>query len=114
MSDNLNRLRQHLRDIELQAETQMQSRLAQAKELQAGFDPLEFDRYTRLQELTRMLAESVNDVATVQRSLQRTVEGTVRPESAVWCTVRQLAPAPGRGAPQPETSPAALTTSLCR
>ena len=76
MSDNLNRLRQHLRDIELQAETQMQSRLAQAKELQAGFDPLEFDRFTRVQELTRMMAESVNDVATVQRTLQRTVDAT--------------------------------------
>ena len=76
MSDNLNRLRQQLRDIELQAESQMQSRLAQAKELQAGFDPLEFDRFTRVQELTRMMAESVNDVATVQRTLQRTVEAT--------------------------------------
>ena len=76
MSANLNRLRQQLRDIELQAESQMQSRLAQAKELQAGFDPLEFDRFTRVQELTRMMAESVNDVATVQRTLQRTVEAT--------------------------------------
>ena len=76
MNDNLNRLRQHLRDIELQAETQMQSRLAQAKEQQGGFDPLEFDRFTRVQELTRMMAESVNDVATVQRTLQRTVEAT--------------------------------------
>ena len=76
MTDNLNRLRLQLRDIELQAETQMQSRLAQAKEVQAGFDPLEFDRFTRVQELTRMMAESVNDVATVQRTLQRTVEAT--------------------------------------
>lgn len=76
MTGNLNRLRQQLRDIELQAESQMQSRLAQAKEHQAGFDPLEFDRFTRVQELTRMMAESVNDVATVQRTLQRTVEAT--------------------------------------
>ena len=76
MSGNLNRLRQQLRDIELQAESQMQSRLAQAKEAQAGFDPLEFDRFTRVQELTRMMAESVNDVASVQRTLQRTVEAT--------------------------------------
>ncbi len=76
MTDNLNRLRQQLRDIEVQAESQMQSRLAQAKEAQAGFDPLEFDRFTRVQELTRMMAESVNDVATVQRTLQRTVEAT--------------------------------------
>ena len=75
LSGNLDRLRSQLRDIELQAESQMQSRLAQAKD-SAGFDPLEFDRFTRVQELTRMMAESVNDVATVQRSLQRTVEAT--------------------------------------
>ena len=30
-----------------------QSRLAQAKDSQQGFDPLEFDRFTRVQELTR-------------------------------------------------------------
>ena len=73
---NLDRLRSQLRDIELQAESQMQSRMAQAKDSQQNFDPLEFDRFTRVQELTRMMAESVNDVATVQRSLQRTVEAT--------------------------------------
>ncbi len=76
MDGNLNRLRQQLRDVELQAETQMQSRLAQTKDAAKGFDPLEFDRFTRVQELTRMMAESVNDVATVQRSLQHTVQGT--------------------------------------
>jgi chemosensory pili system protein ChpA (sensor histidine kinase/response regulator) len=76
LTGNLDRLRAQLRDIELQAESQMQSRLAQAKDSAAGFDPLEFDRFTRVQELTRMMAESVNDVATVQRNLQRTVEAT--------------------------------------
>lgn len=76
LTSNLERLRQQLRDIEFQAETQMQSRMEQAKDSQKGFDPLEFDRFTRVQELTRMMAESVNDVATVQRSLQRTVELT--------------------------------------
>ncbi|MES2383455.1 MAG: Hpt domain-containing protein [Pseudomonadota bacterium] len=76
LSGNLNRLRSQLRDVEMHSETQMQSRLQQAKEAQLGFDPLEFDRFTRVQELTRMMAESVNDVATVQRTLQRTVEAT--------------------------------------
>jgi len=76
LTGNLDRLRAQLRDIELQAESQMQSRLAQARDSAAGFDPLEFDRFTRVQELTRMMAESVNDVATVQRNLQRTVEAT--------------------------------------
>lgn len=76
LTDNLERLRQQLRDIELQAETQMSSRLEAAKALAQSFDPLEFDRFTRFQELTRMMAESVNDVATVQRTLQRTLEST--------------------------------------
>jgi chemosensory pili system protein ChpA (sensor histidine kinase/response regulator) len=34
------------------------------------------DRFTRFQELTRFMAESVNDVATLQRSLQRTLQST--------------------------------------
>ena len=76
LTGNLDRLRQQLRDLELQAETQMQSRLAQARDSELSFDPLEFDRFTRVQELTRMMAESVNDVATVQRNLQRAVEVT--------------------------------------
>ena len=76
LTDNLERLRQQLRDIELQAETQMSSRLEAAKHASAQFDPLEFDRFTRFQEITRMMAESVNDVATVQRSLQRTLQTT--------------------------------------
>ncbi len=75
MSANLERLRTLLRDVEVQAESQMQSRMAQAKDSDTGFDPLEFDRFTRVQELTRMMAESVNDVGTVQRNLQRTAEG---------------------------------------
>ena len=75
LSNNLERLRHQLRDMEVQAESQMQSRQQQAKDNSAEFDPLEFDRFTRVQELTRMLAESVDDVATVQRNLQRQVTG---------------------------------------
>ncbi|RZL01822.1 MAG: hybrid sensor histidine kinase/response regulator [Rubrivivax sp.] len=74
LTDNLGRLRQQLRDIELQADTQLNTRLEAARAASQNFDPLEFDRYTRFQELTRMMAESVNDVATVQRSLNRELE----------------------------------------
>lgn len=76
LTENLERLRQQLRDIELQAETQMSSRLEAAKAASQSFDPLEFDRFTRFQEITRMMAESVNDVATVQRTLQRSLDST--------------------------------------
>ena len=76
LTENLERLRAQLRDIEFHGEVQMTSRLEAAKAASQSFDPLEFDRFTRFQELTRMMAESVNDVATVQRSLQRSLEST--------------------------------------
>lgn len=76
LGDNLERLRHQLREIELQAETQIASRMEAAKVRAQDFDPLEMDRFTRFQELTRMMAESVNDVATVQRTLQRTLQST--------------------------------------
>ena len=75
LGGDLDRLRQQLRDLEVQSESQMQSRLTYSKDVGGEFDPLEFDRFTRVQELTRMMAESVNDVATLQRQLQREVVG---------------------------------------
>ncbi len=64
------RLRTLLREIEIQGESQIQSRLDQ----ESTFDPLEFDRYTRFQELTRSLAEGVNDVGTVQQNLLKNID----------------------------------------
>jgi len=75
LTENVIRLRRQLRDIELQAELQMQSRTAHSDERRPiDFDPLEFDRFTRFQELTRMMAESVNDVATVQQNLLKNLD----------------------------------------
>ncbi len=76
LNDNLERLRAQLRDIELQAETQIETRMEAARAAAQEFDPLELDRFTRFQELTRMMAESVADVATVQRGLLRTLQST--------------------------------------
>ncbi|MFZ6732825.1 Hpt domain-containing protein [Undibacterium sp. Ji42W] len=73
LTENVNRLRDQLREVEIQAETQITSRMALSGDRE--FDPLEFDRFTRLQELTRMMAESVSDVATVQTNLTRTIDG---------------------------------------
>ncbi|MFG6465494.1 Hpt domain-containing protein [Roseateles sp. BYS87W] len=74
LDDNLERLRAQLRELELQAEAQMHIQQEMAQQGGREFDPLEFDRYTRFQELTRMLAESVGDVATLQRTLGRSVQ----------------------------------------
>ena len=70
-------LRKQLREVEIQAESQMQARVSLAKDSAAQFDPLEFDRFTRLQELTRFMNESVHDVQTVQLALLKNVDVTV-------------------------------------
>ncbi len=74
LTENVIRLRKQLREVEIQAESQMQSQQALASEKGQEFDPLEFDRFTRFQEVTRMMAESVNDVATVQQNLMRNLD----------------------------------------
>lgn len=74
LTESLEKLRRQLRDIEVQAESQISSRMEAAKAAAQTFDPLEMDRFTRFQELTRFMAESVNDVATLQRTLQRTLQ----------------------------------------
>jgi chemosensory pili system protein ChpA (sensor histidine kinase/response regulator) len=74
LTENVIRLRRQLREIEIQAETQMQARVAHTPEGDAEFDPLELDRFTRFHELTRFMAESVNDVATVQQNLLKNLD----------------------------------------
>ncbi|MCL2297886.1 MAG: Hpt domain-containing protein [Proteobacteria bacterium] len=69
LTNSVIRLRNHVRVIEIEAESQIQAQLEQMQNIQGDFDPLEFDRYTRLQELTRSIAEGVNDVSTVQQAL---------------------------------------------
>ncbi len=73
LTGNVARLRDQLREVEIQAESQITAQMSHAGD--RDFDPLEFDRFTRLQELTRMMAESVSDVATVQQNLNRTIDG---------------------------------------
>lgn len=90
LGSSLERLRVQLREVELETDTQMQSQLVQAKQTKPDFDPLEFDQFTRVQELTRMMAESVDDVATVQRTLQRTLENSQADLGAQANQARQL------------------------
>jgi len=78
---SVGRLRTYLQELELEAESQLQSRLNPLSENSAlehdkNFDPLEMDRYTRLQELTRLMAESLSDVTTIQQSLLTHIDQT--------------------------------------
>ncbi|MBX3617704.1 Hpt domain-containing protein [Nitrosomonas sp.] len=72
LAESTHRLHDQLREVEIQAETQMQTHLAQQQDNEPSFDPLEFDRFTRFQELTRMMAESVDDIIAAQKSLRTT------------------------------------------
>jgi len=74
LTENVQRLRHHLRELEIQAEAQLQARIQVAETQHTEFDPLEMDRYTRLQELTRILAEGIADVGTLQQAIVRTVD----------------------------------------
>lgn len=76
LSGSVSRLRLQLREVEIQAEGQMQARVSLAKDSAEKFDPLEFDRFTRLQELTRFMNESVHDVQTVQQILLKKLYDT--------------------------------------
>lgn len=76
LSENANRMKLQLREIEIQAETQIQSRTKEAQEHGGDFDPLEFDRFSRMQELTRFVTESLNDVVTLQQSLASNLDET--------------------------------------
>jgi chemosensory pili system protein ChpA (sensor histidine kinase/response regulator) len=76
LTDNIARMRTQLREIEIAAESQMQSTIKAKEEHGEQFDPLEFDRFSRMQELTRFLAESLGDVITLHQSLQKNLDET--------------------------------------
>ncbi|TLY48961.1 MAG: hybrid sensor histidine kinase/response regulator, partial [Gammaproteobacteria bacterium] len=65
------RLREQLRKLELETEAQILSRY-QREQHDSGdtaFDPLELDRFSQLQQLSRALAESVSDLVSIQNLL---------------------------------------------
>ncbi len=78
LADNLARLRTQLRELEIEADARIDAR--ERRNDDAAFDPLEFDRYTRVHELTRAMSESVADIAELQRMVAR------QTDAMVWST----------------------------
>jgi chemosensory pili system protein ChpA (sensor histidine kinase/response regulator) len=71
LTRNVTRFREQLRELEIQSESQILFR-TEAGNAGAGgadFDPLEFDRFSRLQQLSRQLSESLHDLTTIQGHL---------------------------------------------
>ncbi|MBK9161331.1 MAG: Hpt domain-containing protein [Nitrosomonadales bacterium] len=90
LTGSVTRLRKQLREVEIQAESQMQARISLVSDDAEHFDPLEFDRFTRLQELTRFMNESVHDVQTIQLSLLKNIDETDAAMSAQARLNREL------------------------
>ncbi|HLU62352.1 MAG TPA: Hpt domain-containing protein [Gammaproteobacteria bacterium] len=64
------RLREQLRRLEMETEAQILSQWEkEGLSRDDEFDPLEMDRYSTLQQLSRALAESVNDLVSIQSLL---------------------------------------------
>lgn len=76
LTGNLERLHHQLREIEAQADSPIQSLPVKTQDLHQGVDRLGSQPPDRFQELARVMAESVNNLATVKRHLQITLNGT--------------------------------------
>ncbi|MDZ7924006.1 MAG: Hpt domain-containing protein [Marinagarivorans sp.] len=71
----LSRLQEQLRRLDIETEAQIvfrQEQLADNEE----FDPLEMDRYSQLQQLSRSLTESASDLVDLKRTLSEKVKDT--------------------------------------
>lgn len=64
------RLKEQLRKLELETEAQILHRHQEEHPNRADFDPLELDRYSTIQQLTRAFAESVSDVGSIEGLLE--------------------------------------------
>ena len=63
------RLRAQLRDLEMETEAQILSRHEREGDARSDFDPLELDRYSTMQQLSRALSETVEDLSNLQQTL---------------------------------------------
>jgi chemosensory pili system protein ChpA (sensor histidine kinase/response regulator) len=64
------RLRDQLRKLEIETEAQILYRHQDGPEKVTDFDPLELDRYSSIQQLSRGLAETASDVSSLKDLLQ--------------------------------------------
>jgi chemosensory pili system protein ChpA (sensor histidine kinase/response regulator) len=78
MAATIERLREQLRRMEIETETQILFRAEKEHGPDYGddFDPLEMDRYSAIQQLSRALTESTSDLADLRETLSDRVRDT--------------------------------------
>jgi chemosensory pili system protein ChpA (sensor histidine kinase/response regulator) len=85
LEQTVSRVRQQLRKLEIETEAQIMHG-HQETFVARGFDPLEMDRYSNIQQLSRALAESANDLGSLKdllRSLTSEAETLLVQQSRV-------------------------------
>ncbi|MGH8300756.1 MAG: Hpt domain-containing protein [Steroidobacteraceae bacterium] len=70
LSRTVIRLKEQLRSLEIETEAQILHRHEDEGGHRSEFDPLELDRYSSIQQFSRALAETANDVASIQQLLE--------------------------------------------
>jgi len=76
LSRTVTRLKEQLRKLELETEAQILHRYEEEKGARSEFDPLELDRYSSIQQFSRALAETANDVGSIQQLLETLTKDT--------------------------------------
>ena len=69
LGQTITRLKTQLRSLEAETDAQIHFSHRNDSTRTGEFDPLEMDRYTSIQELSRSLSESVNDLSSLQHML---------------------------------------------
>ena len=76
LSRTVTRLKEQLRSLEIETEAQILHKHEDEGPHRSEFDPLELDRYSSIQQYSRALAETANDVASIQQLLESLAKDT--------------------------------------
>jgi chemosensory pili system protein ChpA (sensor histidine kinase/response regulator) len=77
LSRTVTRLKEQLRHLEIETEAQiLHKHEDEGGSHRSDFDPLELDRYSSIQQYSRALAETANDVASIQQLLENLAKDT--------------------------------------
>jgi chemosensory pili system protein ChpA (sensor histidine kinase/response regulator) len=76
LSRTVTRLKEQLRNLEIETEKQILNRYETESSHRGDFDPLELDRYSSIQQFSRALAETASDVGSIQQLLQTLTQDT--------------------------------------
>ncbi len=76
LDQTIARLKHQLRDLEAETDAQIRYSHKDNDKNDANYDPLEMDRYTKMQELSKSLSESVEDLSSLKQLMGEQLKGS--------------------------------------